>query len=62
MDKYLQNVDTVVSSNPFEIHLLLLDTALANWRPYVMYLTVKIIDLVSGTLVRTLYSYDLTHG
>ena len=61
MDNYLKSVDTVVNSNPFEVHLIILDTALANWRPYVIYLTVKIMDMVGGTSLRGSYSPELIY-
>lgn len=32
--------------NPFEIHLIILDTSLANWRPYIVYLTEQITEHV----------------
>ncbi|MCJ1379470.1 hypothetical protein MMC17_002571 [Xylographa soralifera] len=51
MDRYIKSVDTMVDSNPFEIHLIILDTALANWRPYVIYLTVKIMDMSNLVIV-----------
>ncbi|MCJ1394648.1 hypothetical protein MMC18_007528 [Xylographa bjoerkii] len=51
MDKYVKSVDKVEDSNPFEIHLILLDTALASWRPYLIYLTVKAADMSDLVLV-----------
>jgi hypothetical protein len=35
------------TGNPFEAHVILLDTALANWRPYILYLTEKTNEQVS---------------
>ena len=36
----------ILESNPFEIHLIVLDNVLANWRPYIIYLTKKITEQV----------------
>jgi uncharacterized membrane protein len=38
---YLRTAGSMDDLNPFEIHLLLLDTAMANWRPYMVYLTAE---------------------
>jgi hypothetical protein len=35
--------------NPFEVHLLLLDTAMANWRPYLVHMTTEINEQVGHT-------------
>jgi hypothetical protein len=41
LDMYLRTAGSMDDLNPFEIHLLLLDTAMANWRPYMVYLTAE---------------------
>ena len=41
LDAYLKATGNVAAFNPFELHLLLLDTAMANWRPYLVYLTAQ---------------------
>ncbi|MCJ1250174.1 hypothetical protein MMC30_007400 [Trapelia coarctata] len=41
-DRYLKSFRDISKTNPFEFHVILLDTALANWRPYVISLTQRI--------------------
>jgi hypothetical protein len=38
LNSFIQRAGSLAALNPFEIHLLLLDTAIANWRPYMVYL------------------------
>ncbi|KAI9740341.1 MAG: hypothetical protein M1834_004920 [Cirrosporium novae-zelandiae] len=47
LDRYTRQFITPALSNPFEIHLLFLDMALTNWRPYMVDLTKRITDLAS---------------
>lgn len=47
LDRYIKAAKTVYCLDPFEIHLILLDTALANWRLYLISITEKISDMVS---------------
>jgi hypothetical protein len=54
LDRYVKTCQSLSAMNPFEIHLILLDTALANWRPYMVALT----ELVN-TLVYFPYLYFL---
>lgn len=42
IDTYIEAIGNIQQFNPFEVHLLLLDTAIANWRPYLVHLTVAI--------------------
>ena len=49
LDRYLKSKHAFGTQNPFEIHLLLLETALANWRPFIISLTQKINEQVSLT-------------
>ena len=42
LDRYIKSCKDIAQLNPFEIHLIVLDTALANWRPYIVGLTEKI--------------------
>ena len=46
LDRYVKSSDNLATLNPFEIHLILLDTALANWRPYIVDLTEKVAKQV----------------
>jgi hypothetical protein len=41
LDAYLKATGNVAVFNPFELHLLLLDTAMANWRPYLVHLAAQ---------------------
>ena len=47
LDKYLKGCTDVTTLNPFEIHVILVDTALANWRPRIVDLTEEITHQVS---------------
>lgn len=46
LDRYIKKSGILAESSPLEIHLILLDAALANWRPYIVYLTEQVIDMV----------------
>ena len=46
LDGYIQKCGDMTLLNPFEIHLLVLDTLLANWRPYIVDLTERITQQV----------------
>lgn len=46
LDRYVKTCPDLSARNPFEIHLIFLDTALANWRPYMVALTEGVNDLV----------------
>lgn len=46
LDRYIKSCENIAQLNPFEIHLIVLDTALANWRPYIVGLTEKITQQV----------------
>lgn len=46
IDRYVKGCVDLAPLNPFEIHLILLDTVLANWRPYLISLTDRIRQLV----------------
>ncbi|MCJ1402112.1 hypothetical protein MMC11_005331 [Xylographa trunciseda] len=51
IDRYVKSFDKLANLNPFEIHLIILDTALANWRPYIIFLTEKITTMSDAVLV-----------
>ena len=42
--RYIQSPLDLAATNPFEAHLILLDTILANWRPYIVHLTKLVTD------------------
>lgn len=46
VDNYLGKTTSQTTSCPFELHVLLLNVAMSNWRAYFLHLSVKIHDLV----------------
>ena len=50
LDRYVRSCSNLADLNPFEIHLMILDTALANWHSYIVYLTEQITAQVSLAL------------
>lgn len=50
LDRYIKSSENIAQLNPFEIHLIVLDTALANWRSYIVGLTERITQQVRRTL------------
>ena len=52
VETYVKQSSDLSTLNPFEIHLLILDGSLANWRPYIVYLTEKITEQV-GVMLET---------
>lgn len=42
LNNYVRSSENISALNPFEIHVILLDTALGNWRSYIIYLTEQI--------------------
>lgn len=42
IDRYVQSVSNFHEVDPFELHVLILESVLTNWRPYIMYLAQKI--------------------
>lgn len=42
LHEYVRSSENLSALNPFEVHVLLLDTLLGNWRSYVIYLTEEI--------------------
>ena len=42
IDRYIKSAENLHELNPFEIHVLILEIALTNWRPYIMHLTKEI--------------------
>ncbi|KAL5378689.1 hypothetical protein DPSP01_008915 [Paraphaeosphaeria sporulosa] len=39
IDDYTRSIDDLNASNPFELHVTFVDTAIASWRPYLVSLT-----------------------
>ncbi|KAH6639407.1 hypothetical protein C7974DRAFT_130747 [Boeremia exigua] len=39
LDGYTQNVRNLAEANPLELHMILLDRCITNWRPYLAHLT-----------------------
>lgn len=50
LDQYTRSVDDVVAANPFELHVIFLDTVISSWRPYLVDMTKEVSDLVTRTL------------
>ena len=50
LDLYIRNCTDLASLNPFEIHALVLDSALTNWRSYIIDLTKRITHQVRRAL------------
>jgi len=46
LEDYMASVDEMTCLNPFDLHLLILDTALANWRPYLVHIAIEISEQV----------------
>jgi len=46
LDRYVRSCNNLASLNPFEIHVIVLDTALENWRPYIIALTERVMQQV----------------
>lgn len=60
LDRYIKSCEDITQLNPFEIHLIVLDTALANWRPYIVGLTEKITQQVCPIPTALYAFYPLT--
>jgi hypothetical protein len=43
LDQYTRSIDNLVGSNPLELHVIFLDTAIASWRPYLVDLTEQVL-------------------
>ena len=50
LDLYIRSCTDLASLNPFEMHALILDSALANWRSYIIDLTERITCQVRRAL------------
>lgn len=58
LDRYIKSCKDIAQLNPFEIHLIVLDTALANWRPYIIGLTERITKQTDRVLVASVDEKD----
>ncbi|KAF2623990.1 hypothetical protein BU25DRAFT_442229 [Macroventuria anomochaeta] len=47
LDGYTRSVCDLAGANPFEIHMIFLDTCITNWRPYLAHLT-RLVKEQSG--------------
>ncbi|KAF2625280.1 hypothetical protein BU25DRAFT_397208 [Macroventuria anomochaeta] len=55
-DQYTRSVDDVVAANPFELHVIFLDTVITSWRPYLVYITQlasHLSDKTTGVCIST---------
>ncbi len=46
IDRYIKSSPNAADLSPFELHLIILDSALANWRPFIISLTESITQQV----------------
>lgn len=51
LDRYVKSNTSIATLSPFEVHLMILDSVLANWRPYLVSLTARIAEQVRVKLV-----------
>jgi len=56
LDRYTRSIEDLIEANPFELHVIFLDTALASWRPYLVHLG-QLVDYQVGVLLLTTYRY-----
>ena len=54
IDRYIKSEGDLTAPCPFELHLLIVENALSNWRPYIAHLTEDISEKVGGSFVRML--------
>ncbi len=54
LDLYVGSCTDLAALNPFEIHVLIVDSALANWRSYIIALTEQITHQVRRAVCRQL--------
>jgi len=48
IERYIKSCDDVANHSPFEFHIIILDTVLANWRPFIIHLTESITKQVGS--------------
>ena len=52
IDRYVRSCTDIPQLNPFEIHVLILDNALVNWRQCILHLTERATQQVRKNLLR----------
>lgn len=50
LDQYTRSVKDLRTANPFELHVIFLDTVITSWRPYISYLTELVSKQASDAL------------
>ncbi|KAF2797930.1 hypothetical protein K505DRAFT_126262 [Melanomma pulvis-pyrius CBS 109.77] len=58
LDHYTRSIDDLTGTNPFELHVIFLDTAIASWRPYLVDLTQKVTHQSNKAVGITIGSDD----
>ena len=43
LERYTRKTNDLIDSNPFELHVIFLDTAIASWREYLVDLTKRVM-------------------
>ncbi|KAH7094612.1 hypothetical protein FB567DRAFT_600226 [Paraphoma chrysanthemicola] len=51
INTYLEEVHDTKQAHPFELHVIFLDTAISSWRPYLIYLHDKVVDLADKAFI-----------
>ncbi|OCL07709.1 hypothetical protein AOQ84DRAFT_440040 [Glonium stellatum] len=51
LDRYSRSIPDIQNANPFEIHLIFVDTTLASWAPYIVDLTINVQRLADKALL-----------
>lgn len=55
IDQYIKSAGDLISQCPFEMHLLIIENASSNWRPYIAHLSEVISEQVSPSFFRISY-------
>lgn len=58
LDLYARSCTDLASLNPFEFHVLILDSALSNWRSYIIFLTERLTHQSDKVLVASIDGKD----
>ncbi|KAL9002194.1 MAG: hypothetical protein Q9188_004864 [Gyalolechia gomerana] len=58
LNGYINSFENLSALNPFEIHVILLDTALGNWRSYIIFLTEEISKQSDKILLASIKDQD----
>ncbi|KAH7359966.1 hypothetical protein BKA66DRAFT_573713 [Pyrenochaeta sp. MPI-SDFR-AT-0127] len=57
LDRYTRSIEDLIQANPFELHVIFLDTAIASWRPYLVHLT-QLVTYQSNKALGTIMAAD----